>query len=147
MAPVPGNIPGLVPGSKAAAEWWAAQIAQQGRLAHHVGKREAEDNENETSKKEVEKWGGYGPHGHKKEAEESTLKREVEKRQAAMAVVPGNIPGLVPGSKAAAEWWAAQIAHQGKLAHHQGKRAAEGDENETSKKEVEKQGRHGIGLG
>merc|ERR1719427_357580 len=31
----PGNIPGLVPGSPAAAQWWAAQ------LAHHVGKRQA----------------------------------------------------------------------------------------------------------
>merc|ERR1712141_939959 len=37
----PGNIPGLVPGSAAAAQWWAAQIAHQGQLAHHVTKREA----------------------------------------------------------------------------------------------------------
>ena len=42
---------------------WAAQIAHQGQLAHHVGKR-----------------------------------------QAAVPVTPGNIPGLVPGSAAAAQW-------------------------------------------
>ena len=42
---------------------WAAQIAHQGQLAHHVGKR-----------------------------------------QAALPVTPGNIPGLVPGSPAAAQW-------------------------------------------
>merc|ERR1719340_562306 len=44
--------------------------------------------------------------------------------QAAVPVTPGNIPGLVPGSAAAAQWWAAQIAHQGQLAHHVGKRQA-----------------------
>merc|ERR1712087_950002 len=43
---------------------------------------------------------------------------------AAVPVTPGNIPGLVPGSAAAAQWWAAQIAHQGQLAHHVGKRQA-----------------------
>ena len=43
---------------------WAAQIAHQGQLAHHVGKR-----------------------------------------QAALPVTPGNIPGLVPGSEAARQWW------------------------------------------
>merc|ERR1711872_737278 len=46
------------------------------------------------------------------------------KRQAATPVTPGNIPGLVPGSPAAAQWWAAQIVHQGQLAHHVGKRQA-----------------------
>ena len=56
----PGNIPSLVPGSPAAAAWWTAQIAHTGRLAHHVGKR-----------------------------------------QAATPLTPGNIPGLVPGSSAA----------------------------------------------
>merc|ERR1711915_1138660 len=46
------------------------------------------------------------------------------KRQAASPVTPGNIPGLVPGSAAAAQWWAALIAHQGQLAHHVSKRQA-----------------------
>merc|ERR1712036_175019 len=44
--------------------------------------------------------------------------------QAAVPTVPGNIPGLVPGSPAAAAWWTAQIAHRGQLAHHIGKRQA-----------------------
>merc|ERR1712226_939154 len=39
------------------------------------------------------------------------------KRQAAVLLTPGTIPGLVPGS-AAAEWWNARIAHAGQLAHH-----------------------------
>ena len=42
---------------------WAAQIAHQGQLAHHIGKR-----------------------------------------QVSGVVTPGNIPGLVPGSAAAAQW-------------------------------------------
>merc|ERR1711962_445433 len=51
------------------------------------------------------------------------------KRQAATPVgvgvaTPGNIPGLVPGSAAAAQWWTAQLVHQGQLAHHQSKRQA-----------------------
>merc|ERR1712179_358872 len=43
--------------------------------------------------------------------------------QASIPLTPGNIPGLVPGSPAAA-WWTAQIAHAGQLAHHVGKRQA-----------------------
>merc|ERR1712027_251756 len=46
------------------------------------------------------------------------------KRQAADPITPGNIPGLVPGSTAAAQWWTAQLIHQGQLAHHVGKRQA-----------------------
>merc|ERR1712232_665392 len=46
------------------------------------------------------------------------------KRQAATPVTPGNIPGLVPGSAAAAQWWAAQLIHQGQLARHVSKRQA-----------------------
>merc|ERR1712098_484449 len=44
--------------------------------------------------------------------------------QAAVPLTPGNIPGLVPGSPAAAAWWTARIAHAGQLAHHVGKRQA-----------------------
>merc|ERR1711936_1311068 len=46
------------------------------------------------------------------------------KRQASVPVTPGNVAGLVPGSPAAAAWWAAKIAHAGQLAHHVGKRQA-----------------------
>merc|ERR1712064_128862 len=46
------------------------------------------------------------------------------KRQAATPVTPGNIPGLVPGSAAAAQWWTAQLIHQQQLAHHVSKRQA-----------------------
>ena len=53
---------------------WAAQIAHQGQLAHHIGKR-----------------------------------------QAALPVTPGNIPGLVPGSPAAAQWWDFLSAPSGTL--------------------------------
>merc|ERR1712130_268520 len=44
---------------------------------------------------------------------------------ASVPLTPGNIAGLVPGSEAAAQWWAAQLIHQGQLAHHQGKRSAQ----------------------
>merc|ERR1719260_339089 len=37
----PGNIPGLVPGSEAARQWWTNQLLWTQQQAHHVGKREA----------------------------------------------------------------------------------------------------------
>merc|ERR1711890_165336 len=52
------------------------------------------------------------------------LAHHVGKRQAAVPLTPGNVPGLVPGSEAARQWWTAQIAHAGALAHHVGKRQA-----------------------
>jgi len=115
----PGNIPGLVPGSAAAAQWWTAQIAHQGQLAHHVGKRQAATPVTPGnipglvpgSAAAAQWWTAQIAH-------QGQLAHHVGKRQAATPVTPGNIPGLVPGSAAAAQWWAAQIAHQGQLAHH-----------------------------
>merc|ERR1711983_674920 len=102
----PGNIPGLVPGSPAAAQWWAAQIAHQGVLAHHQ-KREAPAAVPPTpgnipglvpgSAAAAQWWAaqiahqGVLAHHQKREA------------PAAVPLTPGNIPGLVPGSAAAAQ--------------------------------------------
>merc|ERR1712018_1132287 len=108
----PGNIPGLVPGSLAAAQWWAAQLINQGQLAHHVTKREAPAAVPLTpgnipglvpgSAAAAQWWAAIIAH-------QGQLAHHVTKRQAATPVTPGNIPGLVPGSLAAAQWWAAQI--------------------------------------
>merc|ERR1712168_1195492 len=38
---VPGNVPGLVPGSPAADQWWQAQNIWREQQAHHIGKRQA----------------------------------------------------------------------------------------------------------
>ena len=116
----PGNIPGLVPGSPAAAQWWAAIIAHQGQLAHHVSKRQAATPVTPGnipglvpgSAAAAQWWAAQLIH-------QGQLAHHVSKRQAATPLTPGNIPGLVPGSPAAAQWWAALIAHQGQLAHHQ----------------------------
>merc|ERR1712226_997648 len=111
----PGSIPGLVPGSPAAAQWWAAQIAHQGQLAHHVSKREAPAAVPLTpgnipglvpgSAAAAQWWTAQLIH-------QEQLAHHVTKRQAATPLTPGNIPGLVPGSAAAAQWWAAQPIHQ-----------------------------------
>merc|ERR1711902_374546 len=100
----PGNIPGLVPGSPAAAQWWAAIIAHQGQLAHHVSKRQAATPVTPGnipglvpgSAAAAQWWAAQLIH-------QGQLAHHVSKRQAATPVTPGNIPGLVPGSPAAAQ--------------------------------------------
>merc|ERR1712214_200954 len=124
----PGNIPGLVPGSTAAAAWWAAQLIHRGQLAHHVSKRQAATPLTPGNipglipgSEAARQWwtaqlihqGQLAHHQGKREAP-----------AAAVPLTPGNIPGLVPGSAAAAAWWTAQLIHQGQLAHHRGKRQA-----------------------
>merc|ERR1712141_65030 len=97
----PGNIPGLVPGSPAAAQWWAAIIAHQGQLAHHVSKRQAATPVTPGnipglvagSAAAAQWWAAIIAH-------QGQLAHHVSKRQAATPVTPGNIPGLVPGSAA-----------------------------------------------
>merc|ERR1712088_1219640 len=101
----PGNIPGLVPGSAAAAQWWAAQLIHQGQLAHHVSKRQAATPLTPGnipglvpgSAAAAQWWAAQLIH-------QGQLAHHVGKRQAALPVTPGNIPGLVPGSPAAAQW-------------------------------------------
>merc|ERR1712002_1367362 len=105
----PGNIPGLVPGSAAAAAWWTAQIQHAGQLAHHVGKRQAAVTVTPGnipglvpgSPAAAAWWTAQIQHA-------GQLAHHVGKRQAAVPLTPGNIPGLVPGSPAAAAWWTAQ---------------------------------------
>merc|ERR1712126_607912 len=46
------------------------------------------------------------------------------KRQAAVPLTPGNVPGLVPGSEAARQWWTNQLLWAQQQAHHVGKREA-----------------------
>merc|ERR1712154_12702 len=112
----PGNIPGLVPGSAAAAAWWAAQLIHRGQLAHHVSKRQAATPLTPGnipglvpgSEAARQWWTAQLIH-------QGQLAHHVTKREAPAAVplTPGNIPGLVPGSAAAAAWWAAQNIHRG----------------------------------
>merc|ERR1712234_80717 len=98
----PGNIPGLVPGSPAAAQWWTAQIAHQGQLAHHLGKRQAAlpvtpgniPGLVPGSAAAAQWWTAQIAH-------QGQLAHHVGKRSAA-----------------AAQWWTAQLIHQGQLAHH-----------------------------
>merc|ERR1711923_202348 len=92
----PGNIPGLVPGSAAAA-WWNAQLIHAGQLAHHVGKRQAANPVTPGnipglvpgSAAAAAWWNAQLIHA-------GQLAHHVGKRQAANPVTPGNIPGLVP---------------------------------------------------
>merc|ERR1712058_174656 len=121
----PGNIPGLVPGSAAAAQWWTAQLIHQGQLTHHVSKRQAATLVTPGNIPGLVPGSAAAAHWWTAQiAHQGQLAHHVGKRQAATPVTPGNIPGLVPGSAAAAQWWTAQIAHQGQLAHHVGKRQA-----------------------
>merc|ERR1712025_478103 len=102
----PGNIPGLVPGSEAARQWWTAQLIHQGQLAHHVTKREAPAAAVPLTPGNIPGlvpgsaaaaawWAAQNIH-------RGQLAHHVSKRQAATPLTPGNIPGLVPGSAAAA---------------------------------------------
>merc|ERR1712025_827886 len=98
----PGNIAGLVPGSQAAAQWWAAHLIHQGQLAHHQGKRSAQA--------PAQWWAAQLI--HQEQLAHHQGKRSAQ-APASVPVTPGNIAGLVPGSQAAAQWWAAQLIHQG----------------------------------
>merc|ERR1712214_83186 len=102
----PGNIPGLVPGSEAARQWWTAQLIHQGQLAHHQGKREAPAAAVPLTPGNIP---GLVPGSAAAAAwwaaqliHRGQLAHHVTKRQAAVPLTPGNIPGLVPGSAAAA---------------------------------------------
>merc|ERR1719150_674856 len=105
----PGNIPGLVPGSPAAAQWWAAQIAHQGytnqiHLNTAWGRKKRQAASPVTpgnipglipgSPAAAQWWAAQIAH-------QGQLAHHVGKRQAAIPLTPGNVPGLVPGSEAA----------------------------------------------
>merc|ERR1712018_46426 len=118
----PGNIPGLVPGSLAAAQWWAAQLIHRGQLAHHQVKRSAQAPASVPltpgnipglvpgSEAAAQWWAAQLIH-------QGQLAHHQGKRSAqapaSVPLTPGNIAGLVPGSEAAAQWWAAQLIHRG----------------------------------
>merc|ERR1712214_221559 len=122
----PGNIPGLVPGSEAARQWWTAQLIHQGQLAHHQGKREAPAASVPLTPGNI---AGLVPGSEAARQwwtalliHQGQLAHHQGKREAPAASVPltpGNIAGLVPGSEAARQWWTALLIHQGQLAHHQ----------------------------
>ena len=100
----PGNIPGLVSGSPAFAAWWTAQIAHTGLLAQHVKKRQA------ATPLTPGNLPGLVP--------ESPAAAAWWTARIATPLSPGNIPGLVSGSPESAAYWTAQIAHTGPLAHY-----------------------------
>merc|ERR1711963_195432 len=99
----PGTVPGLVPGSLAAAQWWNALNVHRGQLAHHRGKRQAAipltpgniPGLVPGSAAAAAWWNAQLVH-------QGQLAHHRGKRQAAIPLTPGNIPGLVPGSAAAA---------------------------------------------
>ena len=97
---VPGAVPGLIEGTPAAAQWWAArqavEVAQARTGAVVPG---AVPGLVPGSAAAAQWWAAQ-------EAQRALLGRK--KR----SVVPGTIPGLIEGSPAAAQWWAAQQAQQ-----------------------------------
>merc|ERR1719370_911472 len=109
---VPGNVPGLVPGSPAANQWWSNQLIWQQQQVNARGKRQASlpvtpgniAGLTEGTPAAAQWWAAQQNHS--------------------LQLTPGNIAGLVPGSLAAAQWWNAQNIHRGQLAHHVGKRQA-----------------------
>ena len=114
----PGNIPGLVPGSPAAAAFWTARLYHAGQLAHLGEYRHAATPLYPEvipglvpgSEASVAWWTAQTAHARQ-------LAHHHQKREAATPLTPGNIPNIVPGSAAAAAFWTAQLAHAGRLAH------------------------------
>merc|ERR1712055_517514 len=118
---VPGNVPGLVPGSPAANQWWTNQLVWQQQQVNARGKRQA-----------VPGNIGLVP-GSAAEAQWfadqlAVLQQQVVargKREAYLpvGVVPGNVPGLAPGSPEEAQWFADQLALLQQQVVARGKRA------------------------
>merc|ERR1712055_883929 len=99
---VPGNVPGLVPGSPAANQWWTNQLVWQQQQVNARGKRQA-----------VPGNLGLTP------AQEAQYFASLP-----IGVVPGNVPGLVPGSAAEQQWFADQLQWQATWNAARGKREA-----------------------
>merc|ERR1711872_771179 len=119
---VPGNIPGLQEGTLGAAQWWQSQALWQQQQLNHIGKREA------TLPAVPNVPGGDIWWQQQLVAIQQQQQQQVlagrKKRQTALPLVPGNVPGLLPGSPAAAQWWQQQAVWQQQQANFRGKRQA-----------------------
>jgi len=111
--PVPGTIPGLVPGSAAEAQWYAAQLIHQAQLVQAGRKKRSLPVPGTIP--------GLVP-GSAAEAQwyAAQLIHQAQNVQAGRKKrslpVPGTIPGLVPGSAAEAQWYQQQLAHRALIA-------------------------------
>merc|ERR1719468_139779 len=94
--PVPGTIPGLVPGSAAEAQWYQQQLAF---IAANGRKRRSTDCT-----------GCDGSPFRRKRSTDCTGCDGTNYRKRRSLPVPGTIPGLVPGSAAEAYWYQAQLS-------------------------------------
>ena len=105
--PVPGTIPGLLPGSAAEAQWYQQQLtALAARASAPAGPLP------------VPGTTGLAP-GSAAEAQwyqqQLTALAALGRKKRAIPV-PGTVPGLVSGSAAEAQWYAALLIHQQQIA-------------------------------
>merc|ERR1712055_496228 len=117
---VPGNVPGLVPGSPAANQWWTNQLVWQQQQVNARGKRQAvPGNLGLTPAQEAQYFADQLQW-------QATWNAARGKREASLSigVVPGNVPGLVPGSAAEQQWFADQLQWQATWNAARGKREA-----------------------
>merc|ERR1719347_1141954 len=124
---VPGNVPGLVPGSAEAAAWWSARLSYADKLAAIPATPGDVPGLLPGSTASKAYWEAQYNHaaqlGEHQAAQQAALQvahLHPAKRQADL--VPGTIPGLVPGSEAARQWWTNRLIWAGQHAHHVNRR-------------------------